>query len=732
MANIIDAVIRLKDQFTPVLKTVKQGMLDYSKQTERLGKDVTKIGKQIESQGKLLTAGITAPMLAFSGASVKTYKDFDATMTKVGTLSQATKSQLDDVTAHAQKLGETTSFSAIQVGEAMQYMALAGWDSLQMIEGSKGILDASASTGEDLATVCDIITDSLSAFGMVAGESSRMADVLATSSTSANTTISMMGEAFTYVGSVAGAFKYSIEDTALALGLMANSGIKASQAGTALRKIMTETNGAFEVKGENGYTYLIDTVDRATGKMIPFKETIIELRKAFSGLTDAEKILNAEAIAGKTGMAGLLAIVNASQSEFNKLSNAIDNSKDSAAKMSEEMLDNLDGDLKILTSKFETLQIIIGKLLNPKMRETTQRVTELIDKFLKLTPETQKAILKVTALAGVLPVVILVFGKIIKTVGKLITKFGKFGTAIKNAGGVMVALKGVIFAPATIIVASITAIALAGLLIYKYWTPITGFFKSVFNKLKQLLVDCGFDVEKFKEIFNNLKEVIPAAMHNILTVIKAVLKTIAPIFIGVGVAITTVVSGVVGSVVGLLTGALDNIGSIISRVVDLFGGLILFITSVFAGDWANAWQGIVNIFEGIFGGLWEIAKSVINGVIGVINGGIKGVHSVASFFGATKGDAPQIPKLYTGTDNWRGGTAMIHDKGAEIVDLPSGTRVYPHDKSLKMAYENGKQSSKGFSIEKLADTIIVREDADIDRIANALYNKFQKQALNMA
>ena len=184
---------------------------------------------------------------------------------------------------------------------------------------------------------------------------------------------------------------------------------------------------------------------------------------------------------------------------------------------------------------------------------------------------------------------------------------------------------------------------------------------------------------------------------------------------------------------------LTGVGNIINGVVKVLGGLIDIIVGVFTWNWRRAWEGVVNIFSGLFEGIKGIAKSVMNGVIGFINGTIRGINKLGSFKmpgwlgGKEIGlNIPQIPMLYKGTDNWQGGTAMIHDRGAEIVDLPRGTRVYPHDESIKKAFNDGKNSSSGFNIAKLADTIVIREDADIDKIANAMYNKLKKYALNMA
>ncbi len=655
--------------------------------------------------------------------------DFDSSMSKVQALSGATAEDLMSLKKKATEMGASTAWSATQVSEAMQYMALAGWQANDMLDGTAGILSAASATGEDLAAVCDIITDGLSAFGMEAGESSRFADVLAATATGANTTIEMMGEAFTYAGSVAGAFNYSIEDTALAIGLMANSGVKASNAGTALRRMMTDLNGTIEVSGKNLGTYLIETAN-ADGTMKPFRETLRNLRKAFKGLTDAEKATNAELLVGKTGMAGFLAIMNASDEAFDKLANSIDNSTGSAEEMSEVMLDNLSGQVTLIKSGIESLALAIGERLMPFARKLAEIIQGVVDKFNNMSDEQKDQLLKWAGIIAIIPPVILIFGKLIKGIGKVVKNFGKFGKSVKESGSVM----KVIMTPANKIVLIVTAIALVAFLVIKYWEPIKAFFKGVFEKIKEILRNCGVDFEKLKEAWEKTKEAIGLAIEGLWACFVWLWELIKP-WVD---ALIEVFKIFFQGIIGYFEGAMTGLGDIINGVVDVFTGLIDFITGVFTGDWERAWEGIVSIFTGIFEGIGGACKSVMNGVIGFINGAIRGLNKLnikmPDWLGGHEFgfNIPEIPMLYKGTDNWKGGTAMIHDRGAEIVDLPRGTRVYPHDESIKKAFNDGRNSSSGFSIAKLADTIVVREDADIDRIANALYRKFKKHALNMA
>lgn len=656
--------------------------------------------------------------------------DFEQSMSKVQALSMSTGDEIKQLTDLAIQLGADTALSASEVSKSMQYMALAGWKAKDMIEGTTGIISLATASGEEMALVCDIVTDALSAFGLEASESARFSDVLASTVTNANTTVEMMGEAFTYVGSVAGAFNYTIEDTSLAIGLMANSGIKASQAGTALRKMMTSLNGEVEVVGKNLGNYVFNTAN-ADGSMKSFRETLISLRSAFSKLTESEKSLNAEALVGKTGMAGLLAIMNASEDDFNKLAAAIDHSTGSAEQMSEVMLDNLWGQVELISGSIESLALKIGQNLTPYARKLANVIQLLVDKFNALSDEQFNNMMKIMGIVAIIPPIIMVYGKLVKGVGKAMVTFGKFGQQVKSTGSIM----KVIFSPANKIVLIMTVIALVAVLVIKYWEPLKSFFITCFNKIKELAIACGVDVEHLKEVFNKVKESIGLAIQGIASLMQWLWEEIQPILNVVVEAIKICCSAWIGYFQGVLTG----VGNIINGVVEVLGGIIDFIVGVFTGNWQQAWEGVVNIFTGLFQGIVGVCKSVMNGIIGLINGAIRGINKLGSFKmpdwlgGAQVGlNIPQIPMLYKGTENWQGGTAMIHDRGAEIVDLPRGTRVYPHDESIKKAFNDGARQGSKSGVTINVANLNVRKESDIDQIANTLYNKLKKHALNMA
>lgn len=305
---------------------------------------------------KKSAAVIGVASVAAAKKTIDVGKSFEAGMSEVQAISGASGKDLEKLSAKAKQMGATTKFSATESATALKYMAMAGWKTNQMVSGLSGVMNLAAASGEDLGTVSDIVTDSMTAFGLKAKDSGHFADVLAKASSSSNTNVAMMGETFKYVAPLAGSMKYSIEDTATAIGLMANAGIKGSQAGTELRSILTRlvkppTDAAAALSA------LGISTTKADGSMKPMRQTMAELREKFSGLTDSQKSQYAAAIAGQEAMSGLLAIVNASDSDFNKLQKAIDNSSGAAKKQADIMNNNLQGALYDLGSAAEAVGI---------------------------------------------------------------------------------------------------------------------------------------------------------------------------------------------------------------------------------------------------------------------------------------------------------------------------------------------------------------------------------------
>ncbi|MCF0228638.1 MAG: phage tail tape measure protein [Parasporobacterium sp.] len=396
----------------------------------RLTSTLSAVGSKISAAGqKLKTATMAAGLLG--GAAVTVGKEFDESMSKVQAVSGATGKDFDALRAKAREMGAKTKFSASEAAEAMNYMAMAGWKTNQMLEGVEGIMSLAAASGEDLATTSDIVTDALTAMGYAAEDSGRLADVMAAASSNANTNVGMMGETFKYAAAVAGAMNYSMEDVALATGLMANAGIKASQAGTSLRSVISrmaaptkDVTGAMEQLGVN--------IENADGTTRPFRDVMVDLRNKMAGLTDVEKTQIANSIAGKNAMSGFLAIINASDQDFNKLASAIDNSDGAAEKMANTMINNFGGQLTILKSALQELAIGVSDTLTPAVRVLTSVIQGIVNWFNSLTDKQKQVAVSLAAFAAAIgPVLVAVGGlftlskNMVSAYGEMVVAFGK-------------------------------------------------------------------------------------------------------------------------------------------------------------------------------------------------------------------------------------------------------------------------------------------------------------------
>ena len=328
------------------------------------------LGSQSTSAGNILTSLASKAAVAvgafvgvrqavdFGKDIVDTGMQFEQGMANVSAISGATGGELEALSAKAKEMGANTKFSAIEAADAMSYMGMAGWNSSQMIDGIGGIMNLAAASGEDLASVSDIVTDSLTAFGLKASDSAQFADVLAVASSKSNTNVSMLGESFKNVAATAGAMGYSMQDTTTALGVMANAGIKGADAGTSLRGVLTrlakptkEVDAAMSALGLSAVN--------ADGSMKPLSQLIPEMQNKFAGLTDAEKGQYATMIAGKNALSGFLSLVNSSPDDFASLSDAINNSSGAAQSMADTMNDTVSGKLTLLKSQFEGVKIAI-------------------------------------------------------------------------------------------------------------------------------------------------------------------------------------------------------------------------------------------------------------------------------------------------------------------------------------------------------------------------------------
>lgn len=704
MANrVIDAVLRLTDNFTgPAAKSI-QAMTSMSKAGVKVGKDIEKAGQSISKVGAGLTTAVTLPLVGAATAAVKTAADFESAMSNVHAIMGDTYD--DSLTQFAQKLGATTAWSAQEVAQAMQYTGMAGWTAQENIEGLKGILDLASASGADLALTSDIVTDAISAFGYTAADSARFADTMTAACTSANVSVETLGESYKYCGALAGTMGYELDQVTTALAVMGNNGIKGSQAGTALRSAISNLAAPTKQMKE-GMDALGISLKNQDGSMKTFEEVIDNVRTSFSGLGEAEQAAYAKQIFGKQAMAGMLAIINTSAEEYDALAASIDNSGGAADKAAKTQLDNLNGQLTLLKSATEGTAIAFGNRMLPYLKQAVTWVQGLMDKINGLSDAQMDNIIKWAGIAAAAGPAIVIFGKIVSGVGKGIQIFNRLGIAIKAAGGVM----GLLTSPVMIVIGVIAALIAIVLIVRNHM--------DVFrNSLSAL-----------SPVFNSIK----AHIQSIIAKFQAIMPALQPVISFIADACGTVITAAVGGLVGFIASSIDTMLAVIDSIMTVLQGVIDFVTGVFTGNWELAWNGVAQIFDGIISGIEGTFKGVINGLISAINGFLGGLNGIqipdwVPVVGGKTFNMPLIPTLGVGTEYWPGGLAQVHERGGEIIDLPRGSRVYPHDESLSMARREGAAAAgSGACVTITGNTFNIREEADIEKIGDMIVRKLKK------
>lgn len=433
------------------------------------GEKLQTVGNKISSVGQKLLP-VTGVVTGLGTAAVKTAADFDSAMSRVAAVSGATGSDFDSFRDKAREMGAKTE---------------------DMLSGIEGVMYLAAASGEDLATTSDIVTDALTAFGLTAADSGHFADVLAAASSNANTNVSMMGETFKYCAPVAGALGFSVEDTAEAIGLMGNAGIKASQAGTSLRSIMTNLTGDVKLSGAAIGDVTIATTN-ADGSMRSLSAILADCRGAFAGMTEAEKANNAETLVGKNAMSGFLALMNAAPEDIEKVSGAVNNCKDAAKNMADTMQDNLEGQLTILKSQLQELAISFGDLLMPAVRSIVSGLQGMVDVLNAMPDGVKRVIMIVALLAAALGPVLIVIGKTLSAIGTIMTWAPKLAGAISAVKGAFAALSATMMAnPIAIVIAAIAALVAAFIYLWNTNEEFRQFWVRPWNEIKEVLSRYG-------------------------------------------------------------------------------------------------------------------------------------------------------------------------------------------------------------------------------------------------
>ena len=613
-----------------------------------------------------------------------------------------------------------------------------------MIDGLPGILNLAAASGESLANTSDIVTDALTAFGLKAEDSSHFADVLAKTSSSANTNVSLMGETFKYVAPLAGTLGFSVEDTALAVGLMANAGIKGSQAGTALKTAIANLASPTDSMKEQMKKLGISITD-TNGSVKPLITILEELRTKFGKLSSAQQSAAASTIFGKESMSGMLAIINASDSDFNSLYENIKNADGAAKDMADTMQDNLQGDLTTLSSVLEGVGIKVSEVLEPALRDIVEAINDLFSWLKGLDDEITNIIVIIGTVVAAIGPLLVVIGTLAGPISTAISLFGKFKLALfgttESAGAigtVVSALSGPVLAIIALVVATVAALV-------NLWNTNEGFRNAVVDIASQVMsilqnlavvVQPILDTlkiallaiwqealvplwENFQIVIANIVTLISWLFDGISPIINAIVSLIEIIVIPLIQGLLTVIVAFVTSSAGLLGSFLSSVSGIIDAAIQAIRGLIYFITGVFTGDWRKAWEGVIDIFGAIFNTIRNVCRAPINAVIGCLNGAISGINKMidglntlhfdipdwvpalgGKSFGLSLSHLGKIPALATG-GNLLKGSAIVGERGAELLtQMGTQTRVTP------LTDSGGSNKQELIDYQRLADVFV--------------------------
>ncbi|WP_426462577.1 phage tail tape measure protein [Staphylococcus equorum] len=651
-----------------------------------MGPKINKVGESMKSVGRSMSMYVTAPVVAGFGLAAKTSIDFDDSMRKVKATSGATGKEFNSLRDKALEMGAKTKFSASESADALNFMALAGWDSKQMMSGISGVMDLAAASGEDLGQVSDIVTDSLTAFGMEAKDSGKFADVLAQTSSKANTDVKGLGDAFKYAAPVAGALGYSVEDTSVAIGLMSNAGIKGEKAGTALRTMFTNLSKPTKAMKDKMDELGISITD-SNGEMLPMRDVMDQLRSSMGGLSKDQQAAAAATIFGKESMSGALAVVNASEKDYKKLTKSIDGSSGASKRMAKEMEGGIGGSMRKMKSAVESLAISIGDVVAPFIGKAADAIAGLATKLTNLPGWLQGTIVAFGALAAAIGPLALVVGVFTASLGSIMTTLGPIMVGITKAGGVMkylsgvmatvtkaspllgMALKGIgsaatfMLGPWGLVIAGVVALGAALVVAYKksetfrnivngMVTGVVNGFKLLWSGIMTVLTPIGQAFMKFGgqiksaigDFWSKYGAQFMQAINNIKNGFLAFWTFIQPVLGFIGGLFKSTFSDsipiinffknlIMGSLVhafnivkNTVMIAFNAIKGIIMGVLNVVMGFVKMFIGIFTGDWKLFGEGLKQVaksFLSILKNLFQLAFAGILGIAKTIWGVIK-------------------------------------------------------------------------------------------------------------
>lgn len=566
-------------KFKSGFKSALDDLKAFSAQGATVSQKLSGLQSAFSTIGGGLTKGLTLPLAGVGTAAVKTASDFEKQMSAVQAISQSTGSEFDALRDTAIELGGSTSFSASEVASAMTEMAKAGWDSSQIIDGMGGVLDAAAASGEDLASVGTIVADALTSFGLEASESTRVADLLTQAANSGTIGVNDLAESYKYIAPIAKTMGFSIEDVTTSITALSMAGIKGSQAGTALRTMLSQLNNPTEKVAAAMEELGIDIAD-SEGNFYSLDDILRQMRESFSQLNPEQQAYYANILAGREGMSGLNAILGMTQEEYDKIAASMENADGVAKETAETMQDNLAGAVEQLGGALESAAIVIGEGLIPYIRQLADWITGLVEKFNGLSESQQDMIVKIGLFAAAIGPVLLILSKVASTIVSVIGVFTKASGAFTAAMTPFKTLKSIVSAINPVV-------AVIGILVGAFttlWNTNENFRNSIRNTWNSIKLIVSGAIDEISEKFAGYGITFEGIINTVKNLWIGFCNIIAPLFtqgfeavMNVVQGILGVVSGLIDVIGGLITGNFDTVMAGISQILT---SLITMVTSV--------------------------------------------------------------------------------------------------------------------------------------------------------
>lgn len=705
-------------------------MTSMSKTSIKTAKDIQKAGSAISSVGKGLTAAITVPIIGAGAASVKMALDFENGLAKVSTIADTTAVSMEQIRQGTLDLSNQMGISVSEISEA-QYQAISAGartaDSLGLVETAAKAAKAGFT---DTATAIDGLTTVYNSY-QGAVDYSAISDQMMMTQNYGKTSFGELASSIGQVTPVANALNVSTSELFSSVAVLTKNGINTSSAVTGMKaaysNILKPTSDAQKTAKKLGLEF-----NAAHLKSVGWAQFLSEIKDKTGGNTEtmAKLFGSVEALNSMTVLAG---------AGFGDFTNAMEQMNGSAGltqQSYEKMLTPAER-WNISLNKIKNAGIQIGEKLLPIFEKVVGVVDRAAEHFNGLSDSQLETVIKIAAIAAAVGPAIMMFGKLVTGVGSALNIFNKFGMAIKMAGGII----PILTSPVGLVVGGLAALIAVIVLAIKNFDKIKAAVRQFASNFKTQFSVVRVMIERIKNTFKSMAPQFQAVVAKIGPMMEAIKTAMKPVVDFVKGAFMTGITVGFNAVLSYVSSIVDQLGPILNGVVTALDGIITFITGVFSGNWSQAWEGIKTTFSGIFESIVGIAKGVINGVSGAINTVINAINgagfTIPDWVPKVGGmsfslNIPTIPQLARGTDSWRGGIVQVHERGGEIIDLPRGSRVYPHDESIRMARAEGGIS---ISIAKIADHVVIRSNDDIERItdqmADKLYRKLKAASGNM-